>query len=183
MKRLISEQEISSRVAELGQVISRDYADKDLTILGVLTGSIVLLADLIRTIDLQLRVGLIQASSYVGKTTTSGALSINSSLVPDLTGRDVLVIDDIFDTGNTMAGLYETIREFNPRSLKSAVLLWKTERTTVEMEPDYFGFKIPNEFVIGYGLDYNDEYRHLPYIGVLEESDLADDAESAQGSE
>lgn len=182
MKRLISEQEISSRVAELGRRISEDYADKDLTILGVLTGSIVLLADLIRTIDLQLRVGLIQASSYVGKATTAGTLSINSSLVPDLTGRDVLVIDDIFDTGNTMVGLYDTIRDFNPSSLKSAVLLWKTERTTVEMEPDYFGFQIPNEFVIGYGLDYNDEYRHLPYIGVLEESDLAEQASSESAS-
>lgn len=172
MRRLISEQEISERVATLGARISEDYADKNLTILGVLTGSIVLLADLIREIDLQLRVGLIQASSYVGETTTAGQLSINASLVPDLTNRDVLVIDDIFDTGNTMVGLYETIRQFNPSSLRSGVLLWKTERTTVEMEPDYFGFKIPNEFVIGYGLDYNDEYRHIPYIGVLEDSDL-----------
>lgn len=175
MKRLISEPEISNRVRELGREISRDYANKHLTILGVLTGSIVLLADLIRAIDLQLRVGLIQASSYVGETTTAGKLSINASLVPDLTGRDVLVIDDIFDTGNTMTGLFDTIREFNPSSLQSCVLLWKTERTTVEMEPDYFGFQIPNEFVIGYGLDYNDEYRHLPYIGVLEESDLNSD--------
>lgn len=172
MRKLISEQEISARVAELGETISRDYADKNLTILGVLTGSIVLLADLIRQIDLQLRVGLIQASSYVGATTTSGTLSINSSLVPDLTNRDVLVIDDIFDTGNTMQGLYDTIAEFNPSSLKNAVLLWKTERNEVQMEPDYYGFKIPNEFVIGYGLDYDDEYRHLPYIGVLEDADL-----------
>lgn len=173
MKPLISEEDISTRVAELGAQISKDYADKNLTILGVLTGSIVLLADLIRQIDLQLRVGLIQASSYKGETTTSGELSINDSLVPDLAGRDVLVIDDIFDTGNTMVGLYERIKNFNPSSLQSAVLLWKTERTVVEMEPDYYGFKIPNEFVIGYGLDYNDEYRHIPYIGVLEESDLA----------
>ena len=133
------------------------------------------MADLIRQIDLPLRVGLIQASSYKGETTVAGELSINSSLVPDLTDRDVLVIDDIFDTGNTMVGLYNTIREFNPSSLQSAVLLWKTERTTVEMEPDYYGFKIPDEFVIGYGLDYNDEYRHIPYIGVLEQSDLGND--------
>ncbi len=174
MRPLISEAEISKRVAELGAKISEDYADKNLTILGVLTGSIVLLADLIRQIDLPLRVGLIQASSYKGETTVAGELSINSSLVPDLTDRDVLVIDDIFDTGNTMVGLYNTIREFNPSSLQSAVLLWKTERTTVNMEPDYYGFKIPDEFVIGYGLDYNDEYRHIPYIGVLEQSDLGD---------
>lgn len=176
MKRLISEEEISSRVTELGRQVSTDYADSNLTILGVLTGSIVLLADLIRTIDLQLRVGLIQASSYHGTATEPGKLSINSSLVPDLTGRDVLVIDDIFDTGNTMVGLFDTIREFNPNSLKSAVLLWKTERTMVEMQPDYFGFKIPDEFVVGYGLDYDDEYRHLPYISVMEESDLKSQA-------
>ena len=172
MRPLISEVEISERVAKLGAKISEDYADKNLTILGVLTGSIVLLADLIRQIDLPLRMGLIQASSYKGETTVAGELSINSSLVPDLTDRDVLVIDDIFDTGNTMVGLYNTIKEFNPSSLQSAVLLWKTERTTVDMEPDYYGFKIPDEFVIGYGLDYNDEYRHIPYIGVLEQSDL-----------
>jgi len=178
VKKLISEDEISSRVSELGRQISADYADRNLTILGVLTGSIVLLADLIRTIDLPLRVGLIQASSYHGTATEAGTLSINASLVPDLTDRDVLVIDDIFDTGNTMVGLFDTIRDFNPSSLKSAVLLWKTERTTVAMEPDYFGFKIPNEFVIGYGLDYNDEYRHLPYIGVLEEADLNESTET-----
>lgn len=172
MKRLIDEDKISDRVREMGLQISADYADKDLTILGVLTGSIVLLADLIRTIDLPLRVGLIQASSYSGRTTIGGELSINASLVPDLTDRDVLVIDDIFDTGRTLDGLFKTIRGFNPRSLRSAVLLWKTDRTTVSLRPDYFGFRIPNEFVIGYGLDYNDEYRHLPYIGILEPEDL-----------
>lgn len=172
MKHLIDEETIQARVADLGSQLSKDYLDKPLTIIGVLTGSVVLLADLIRAIDVPLRVGLVQASSYSGKTTTRGDLAINDQLVPDLKDRDVLLIDDIFDTGHTMEGLYETIGKFEPRSLRSAVLLWKEERTEVELRPDYFCFQIPNEFVVGYGLDYNDDYRHLPYIGVLEEADL-----------
>ncbi|MCR9201526.1 MAG: phosphoribosyltransferase family protein, partial [Planctomycetaceae bacterium] len=105
-------------------------------------------------------------------------LTINSALVPDLKGRDVVILDDIFDTGNTMVGLYEAVQEFEPASVKSAVLLWKTARTQVALEPDFFGFKIPDEFVVGYGLDYNDEYRHLPFIGVMEEEDLKSAADA-----
>ena len=172
MKILIDEASIRERVVALGERISTDYADKRLTILGVLTGSIVLLADLIRAIDLPLRVGLVQASSYSGKTTTRGELTVNDQLVPDLNGRDVLLIDDIFDTGHTMVGLHSLIEEFKPRSLKSAVLLWKTDRTEVEMEPDYHCFQIPDKFVVGYGLDYDDEYRHLPHIAILDEGEI-----------
>jgi len=172
MRVLISEAEISDRVTELGTQLGAEYADRPLTILGVLTGSIVLLADLIRATPVPLRVALIQAASYGGTRTSPGELAINKALVPDLKGRDVVILDDIFDTGNTMVGLYEAVHEFQPASLKSAVLLWKTARTEVDLEPDYFGFKIPDEFVVGYGLDYNDEYRHLPYIGVMEDEDL-----------
>lgn len=172
MRTLISESEIDERVRELGATLTAEYADRPLTILGVLTGSIVLLADLIRATSTPLRVALIQAASYGGTRTSPGELSINNALVPDLKGRNVVILDDIFDTGNTMVGLYEAVKEFEPSSIKSAVLLWKTARTEVSLEPDYFGFKIPDEFVVGYGLDYNDEYRHLPFIGVMEESDL-----------
>ncbi|MFY9251947.1 MAG: hypoxanthine phosphoribosyltransferase [Fuerstiella sp.] len=172
MKTLITESEISERVKELGATLSEEYSGKPLTILGVLTGSIVLLADLIRATSVPLRVALIQAASYGGTRTSPGTLKINSALVPDLKGRDVVVLDDIFDTGNTMVGLFEAVKEFQPNSVKSAVLLWKTARTEVSIEPDYYGFKIPDEFVVGYGLDYNDEYRHLPFIGVMEEEDL-----------
>ena len=172
MQVLITEDEISQRVKELGKILSEKYVDKPLTILGVLTGSIVLLADLIRATSVPLRVALIEAASYTGTATTAGKLTINSALVPDLKGRDVVILDDIFDTGNTMAGLFEAIREFEPNTVRSAVLLWKTERTEVDFQPDYFGFKIPDEFVVGYGLDYNDEYRHLPYIGVMEDEDI-----------
>ncbi|MEZ6127174.1 MAG: hypoxanthine phosphoribosyltransferase [Planctomycetaceae bacterium] len=172
MRVLISESEISHRVTELGGQLSDEYGGRPLTILGVLTGSIVLLADLIRATSVPLRVALIQAASYRGTQTSPGKLTINSALVPDLKGRDVVVLDDIFDTGNTMVGLYEAVRQFQPNSVRSAVLLWKTSRTEVAIEPDYYGFKIPDEFVVGYGLDYNDEYRHLPFIGVMEDHDL-----------
>lgn len=172
MRVLISESEISERVKALGRQLSDEYSGRPLTILGVLTGSIVLLADLIRATSVPLRVALIQAASYRGTETTPGRLTINPSLVPDLRGRDVVILDDIFDTGNTMVGLYETVRGFHPASVRSAVLLWKTARKEVELEPDYFGFSIPDEFVVGYGLDFNDDYRHLPYIGVMEDDDL-----------
>ena len=172
MKTLISEDDIRRRVLELGTQLSDEYAGRPLTVLGVLTGSIVLLADLIRATSVPLRVALISAASYGGTRTSPGELKINSVLVPDLKGRDVVILDDIFDTGNTMVGLLDAVKSFEPASLKSAVLLWKTDRTVVDVKPDYYGFKIPDEFVVGYGLDYNDEYRHLPFIGVMEEDDL-----------
>ena len=172
MRVLISEAEIRERVLELGTQLSCEYAGRPLTILGVLTGSVVLLADLIRATNLPLRVALISASSYGGIRTSPGTLMVNSSLVPDLKGRDVVILDDIFDTGHTMAGLYDVVKAFEPNSVKSAVLLWKSERTEVDLVPDYFGFKIPDEFVVGYGLDFNDEFRHLPYIGIPDNDDL-----------
>lgn len=172
MKILISEAEIQERVQELGDRISQEYVGRPLTILGVLTGSVVLLADLIRATSIPLRVALIQASSYGGTRTQPGALTINSGLVPDLKGRDVVILDDIFDTGNTMVGLYDAVQSFEPASVKSAVLLWKSDRTVVDLQPDYFCFRIPDEFVVGYGLDYNDEFRNLRFIGVPEEQDL-----------
>lgn len=172
MRRLIEEDEIRRKVTELGARIEANYNGRPLTILGVLTGSIVLLSDLIRRINLPLRVGLIQASSYRGPTTTAGPLSVNAELVPDIRDRDVLLVDDIFDTGRTLAKLIETVTAMQPRSVKSAVLMWKEGRSTVDVVPDYHCFGIPDEFVVGYGLDYNDEYRHLPYIAALDDGDL-----------
>ncbi len=164
---LISEDEIRRAVSDLGRKVSDDYRDQPLTILGVLTGSIMLVTDLIRQIELPLRLGLIQASSYRGTATSPGQLTVNTSLVPDVTDRDVLLVDDIFDTGRTIQGVVERLHDFRPRSIRVAVLLWKQSRTVVDFAPDYYCFAIPDEFVVGYGLDFNDEYRHLPYIGVL----------------
>lgn len=172
MKRLIEADVISKKVVALGQQIAADYRDRPLTILGVLTGSIVLLSDLIRAIDLPLRVGLIQASSYRGKSTTAGELTVNTELVPDIADRDVLLVDDIFDTGRTLDALSVSVGQMNPRSLRSAVLLWKEGRQQVDRTPDYHCFRIPDVFVVGYGLDYNDEYRHLPFVASLEDDEL-----------
>lgn len=173
MRVLITEDEIARRVRELGAAISADYAGRSLTVLGVLTGSIILLADLIRATTVPLRVALISASSYGGTRTTPGELQINSSLLPDLRGRDVLVLDDIFDTGRTMQGLLQALQAYSPASVRTAVLLWKSDRTEVSFVPDYYGFQIPDEFVVGYGLDYNDEFRQLPYVGVPEGEELS----------
>jgi hypoxanthine phosphoribosyltransferase len=165
---LITEAQIRDRVKILGAQIEADYQGKPLTIVAILTGSLILLADLIRQIGLPLRVGLVQASSYSGPTTAAGALLINESFAPDVAGRDVLLLDDILDTGRTLATLVDRMRDRGANSIRTAVLLRKIGRQEVQIEPDYCGFTIPDVFVIGYGLDYDDDYRHLPYIGVLE---------------
>lgn len=172
MKILLTETEIRAGVTELARRIAVDYRDKPLTVLGVLTGSIMLLADLIRQLDLPLRVGLIQASSYRGETTVRGDLTINRGFLPEVADRDVLLLDDIFDTGHTLSQLLADLSRLQPRSVRSAVLLWKEGRQEVAITPDYHCFKIPNAFVVGYGLDYNGEYRHLPHVAVLGDDDL-----------
>ena len=173
MRPLISESEIQQGVAGLAKKISAEYRDRPLIVLGVLTGSIVLLADLIRRIDLPLRVGLLQASSYRGEVTQGGELRVNDAWLPAVADRDVLLLDDIFDTGRTLERLIEQVRGLGPRSVRSAVLLWKEGRQRVSLVPDYHCFRIPDEFVVGYGLDYNDEYRQLPFIAALEPDDLS----------
>ena len=172
MKKLLSEEEIHQRVTRMAGQISSHYENRPLTIVGVLTGSIVLLADVIRQLNMPIRVGVVHASSYRGAT-MRGPLVINSDLMPDIADRDVLLIDDILDTGHTLVELLELMKRLGPTSIRTAVLLRKHGRQQVELQPDFVGFDIPNEFVVGYGLDYNDEYRHLPYVAALEPSDLA----------
>jgi hypoxanthine phosphoribosyltransferase len=172
VKRLIEAAEIQAKVAELGRLIADDYRGRPLTVIGVLTGGVVLVSDLIRSIDLPLRVGMIHASSYRGKATAPGALALAAELLPDIRGRHVLVVDDIFDTGRTLAAVIDHIRAANPCSVRGAVLLWKERRREIDWEPHYFGFKIPDVFVVGYGLDYNDEHRSLPYVAALEPGDF-----------
>jgi hypoxanthine phosphoribosyltransferase len=167
MDILIPADRIQERIAAMSQEIAQDYDGKTVTIVGVLTGCLMFLADLVRHLDLPLRIGLIQASSYRGETTTSGQLKVSPELIPDLRGRHVLLLDDILDTGQTLGYLVNHLRGVGVESLKVAVLLRKKGRQTHPIEPDYYGFEIPDKFVVGYGLDYNDEFRHLPYIGVL----------------
>jgi hypoxanthine phosphoribosyltransferase len=167
MEVLISADRIQSRVRELAQEIARDYRDRPVTIVGVLTGSLVFLADLVRQLDLPLRIGLLQASSYRGRTTVPGSLQVGPELVPDVRDRHVLLLDDILDTGQTLAHVVNRLKELGSSSVRVAVLLRKTGRQKVPLEPDYCGFDIPDAFVVGYGLDFNDEYRHLSYVAVL----------------
>lgn len=167
VRELISAAEIQQAVEQLGLQISRDFSGRPLTILGVLTGSVMLVTDLMRRIELPHQLGLLQASSYRGSATTPGELRINADFLPDVAGRDVLLVDDILDTGRTLSALVERVERLGPASIRTAVLLWKRARTEVDLTPDYVCFEIPDEFVVGYGLDYEGEYRHLPYIGVL----------------
>jgi hypoxanthine phosphoribosyltransferase len=172
MRRLIEEDEIQQRVLALGHELSELYRGQDLTVIGALTGCMLFMADLVRAIDVPHRIGVVQASSYRGETTRPGELKVDLGLLPDIRGRDVLIIDDIFDTGNTMEELVTALRCRKPASVRTAALLIKEGRSEVDMKPDFHCFRIPDVFVIGYGLDYNDDYRHLPFIGALDEADL-----------
>ncbi len=179
MKTLYTREQLHDGVAAMAKEIVDCYEDRQLTIVGVLTGSLVLVADLIRLLDLPMRVGVIAASSYRGATTTRGELSVNDELMLDIRGRDVLLVDDIFDTGHTLVKVMEKMREYEPTTLRSAVLLRKHGRQEVDASPDFVAFDIPDEFVVGYGLDYEDMYRNLPFLAALEDDDLASHAEKA----
>jgi hypoxanthine phosphoribosyltransferase len=172
MEVLISAERIRERVRELAEQIAHDYRDRPVTIVGVLTGSLVFLADLVRQLNLPLRIGLIQASSYRGSSTSAGELHVGPELLPDVRNRHVLLLDDILDTGRTLAYLIDHLNRLGVGSVRVAVLLRKHGRQEMPLKPDYCGFDIPNAFVVGYGLDFNDEYRHLPYIAVLPELDM-----------
>ncbi len=167
MDVLLSEDQIQERVRQLGRQIEADYQGKPLTIVAVLTGSLILLADLIRQIQIPLRVALLQASSYRGATTSAAPLVVNEAFSPEVIGRDVLLLDDILDTGQTLSTLVRHMSDRGALSVRTAVLLRKIGRQQVPLEPDYCGFTIPDAFVVGYGLDYNDDYRHLPYVAIL----------------
>jgi hypoxanthine phosphoribosyltransferase len=170
---ILTEAEISVGIAQLARQIAADYQGRPLTVLGVLTGSLIFLSDLIRRLDLPLKVGLVQASSYRGLTTSLGSLAIADLTGLEISGRHVLLLDDIFDTGQTLSGIVTALQKMEPASLRSAVLLWKEGRQRVTLTPDYHCFRIPDVFVVGYGLDYNDEYRHLPHVAALEDHDLS----------
>ena len=146
MQVLLTEEELRKGVLRMTAEITEQYGDRPLTIVGILTGSVVLMADIIRLLEMPLRVGVLQARSYHGATTTRGPLIINDELMPDIEGREVLLLDDIFDTGHTLKEVETRIRRFHPADVRSAVLLYKEGRQEVKMAPDFVGFKIPNEF-------------------------------------
>ena len=167
---LLSADALSERVAQLGRQLSADYAGRDPVLVSVLKGSIVFLADLIRAMDIPLSVDLMEVSSYGSGTETSGQVRILKDLSASIEGRDVIVVEDIIDTGLTLNYLLRYLWERNPASMRICCLLDKPARRLAEIEIDYTGFTIPDRFVIGYGLDYDERYRNLPYVGVLRPS-------------
>jgi hypoxanthine phosphoribosyltransferase len=164
---LISEEQIQACVRDLGARISEDYRGRDLTLVCVLKGGIVFLADLIRAISVPLSLDFMATSSYGFSTESSGVVRILKDLDMNIEGKNILVVEDIIDTGHTLNYLMRILRERRPSSLRMCTLLNKPSRREVEITLDYLGFDIPNEFVVGYGLDFNENYRNLPYIGVL----------------
>jgi hypoxanthine phosphoribosyltransferase len=167
MEILIPADRIQHRVAELARQISTDYTGQSVTIIGVLTGSLMFVADLVRHLTFPLRIHFIQASSYRGNATLPGELRLSLDNLPDLSGQHVLLLDDILDTGNTLGSLSKELQGKGIASLRIGVLVRKQGRLRVPVEADYCGFDIPDAFVVGYGLDFNNEYRNLPYIAIL----------------
>ena len=165
---LITEAQVRAKVAEMAAELSRDYAGRDLTLVSVLKGSLPFMADLMRAITIPVQIDLMEVSSYGGTSTeTSGLVRILKDLSSSVEGRDVLIVEDIIDTGLTLNYLQRYLRGKNPASLRICTLLDKPARRLASIEIDYRGFTIPDRFVVGYGLDYGEFYRNLPYIGVL----------------
>jgi hypoxanthine phosphoribosyltransferase len=167
---LVDEAMIKQRVEALGAEISAEYAGKDLLLVSVLKGSIIFIADLVRAISIPHEIDFMATSSYGTSTASSGVVRILKDLNVSIEGRNVVVVEDIIDSGHTLNYLMRLLTERQPASIKIMTLLDKPERREVDIHVDWIGFSIPNEFVVGYGLDYNEIYRNLPYIGVLKPS-------------
>src|SRR5688572_20501733 len=157
---------LAARIAALGREIERDFRGRDMVIVSLLNGTVMFLGDLIRQLSLPLRLDFMGVSSY-GTGTESGDLVFTKELRLDVRGRDVLLVDDILDTGRTLSRVLPKLRALEPRRIKICVLLDKPSRRIIKVRADYVGFRIPDQFVIGYGLDYAEKYRNLPFVGVL----------------
>lgn len=167
---LLSSEQVQARVMELGAKLSTDYAGRDPVLVSVLKGSIIFLADLVRAMPIPLSIDLMEVSSYGASTESSGQVRILKDLSTSIAGREVVVVEDIIDTGLTLNYLLRYLHDKGPASIRICCLLDKPARRLAEIEIDYRGFTIPDRFVIGYGLDYGERYRNLPYIGVLRPS-------------
>ena len=166
-ENLIEEETFQRRIAELGYEISGDYADRDLLLIGVLKGAVFFMADLMRRLTVPCEIDFMAISSYGGQTDSSGVVRILKDLDMNIKGRHVLVVEDIIDSGLTLSYLMRNLRSREPASLEICALMTKPERREIEVPVRYVGFEIPNRFVIGYGLDFEERYRNLPYVGVL----------------
>ena len=166
---LIDEASLAARVAELGEQISRDYAGQDLLLIGVLKGAVFFLSDLMRSITIPCEVDFMAVASYGSATDSSGVVRILKDLDASIEGRDVLIVEDIVDSGLTLQYLLRNLGARDPRTIDVCALLTKPDRRKVDLEPRYVGFEIPNRFVIGYGLDHAERYRNLPYVATLKQ--------------
>ncbi len=169
---LFTVEQIEERVREMVEKIEKDYRDKDLVLVAVLKGSVLFLADLVRGFSRPLAFDFIGVSSYGHSRTSLGVVNLEKEISADIRGKDVLVVDDILDSGRTLGWVKEHLRKFSPRTVKICVLLAKKGERVIDVKADYVGFWIPNVFVYGYGLDYRDRYRHLPYIARLAEDEV-----------
>ena len=167
---LLSESEISEIIKRLGKQITEDYKDKKLLLVSVLKGSIVFMADLMREISIPCKIDFMAVSSYATGTQSSGHVKILKDLDIDLDGYDLLIVEDILDSGNTLSKLKALLLSRNPKSVRICTFLDKPSRRTADIVADYTGIAIPDEFVVGYGLDYNEKYRNLPFLGILKRS-------------
>jgi hypoxanthine phosphoribosyltransferase len=162
-----SQEQLQQRVADLGRQITRDYAGKEPIFVGVLKGCFIFMADLVRACDIPCTVDFMVVSSYGSGTVSTGAVKIEKDLSQNIEGRDIIIVEDILDSGNTLSYLREYMEAQKPASIRIVTLMDKPERRTADVTADYVGFTIPDAFVVGYGLDYDQRYRNLPYIGVL----------------
>jgi hypoxanthine phosphoribosyltransferase len=167
MKRLFAEEDVQRQVRRLAREISRDFAGREVLLVGILKGAFIFMADLARRLAFPVKMDFVRLASYGAGTESSGKVRITKDLETSLKGKDVLIVDDIIDTGVTLKYLFRRLKARRPRSLKSVVLLDKPSRRKVRFQPDYVGFTIEDHFVVGYGLDFNEEYRNLPGIYVL----------------
>lgn len=171
---IVTQEEMRARIRELGKQITADYTGRDLVLVGVLKGAYAFYADLARAIRIPIRVDFLMVTSYGSRAKTSGKVKIVTELTEDIKGKDVLLVEDIVDSGLTVQYLVKALGKKKPRSIKVCALLSKPERRTIDVAIDYVGFEIPNKYVVGYGLDYQQKYRNLPYLAVL---DVAEDQE------
>lgn len=168
LKKKISEEEISLRVDAIASAIRRDYEGGDIVVLCVLSGSIIFIADLIRRLDMSILLDMVSVSSYRGKSIEPSRLQMLKMFSGDVRGKDVLIVDDICDTGATLAEIVRRVNDMGPASLKTCVFLDKPARHRIDIKPDYIGFEVDDGFVAGYGLDYNGRFRNLPYVAEIE---------------
>jgi len=168
---IVTQEQMRARIREMGRQITNDYAGKDLILIGVLKGAYAFYADLARAIRIPMRVDFIVVTSYGSRSKTSGKVKLVSDLTEEVKGKDLLLVEDIIDSGLTISYLMKTLAKRKPRSVKICTLLSKPERRVVDVTIDYESFRIPNKYVVGYGLDYQQKYRNLPYLAVLDKVD------------